>query len=35
MDIRFLKKKDLEKFRYLVNNYYKKNHILSKSKKNY
>ena len=33
MDIRFLKKKDLEKFRYLVNNYYKKNHILSKSKK--
>jgi len=33
MKVRFLKKKDLGKFKYLVNNYYKKNHILSKSKK--
>jgi len=33
MKIRFLKKKDLRKFTYLVNNFYKKNHILSKSRK--
>ena len=33
MKVRFLKKKDLEKFQKMVNNYYKKNHILAKSKK--
>jgi len=33
MKIRFLKKKDLRKFTYLVNNFYKRNHILSKSRK--
>ena len=33
MKVRFLKKKDLTKFKYLVNYYYKKNHILTKSKK--
>jgi len=33
MKIRFLKKKDLRKFKFLVNNFYKKNHILSKSRK--
>ena len=33
MKVRFLKKKDLRKFKVLVNNFYTKNHILAKSKK--
>ena len=33
MKVRFLKKKDLDKFQEMINSYYKKNHILAKSKK--
>ena len=33
MKVKFLQKKDIEKFQKLVDSYYKKNHILAKSKK--
>ena len=33
MKVRFLKKKDLKKFKFLINNFFKKNHVLAKSSK--